>query len=535
MNQPRLVGGRYQLLQQLGRGGMGIVWRAQDTAIGREVAIKQVLIPPNLAPGDQMALGRRMLHEARSAAQIRHPAVVAVHDVVEDGGTPWIVMELVRGRSLDQVVKQGGPMTTEWAASIGLFVLSALATAHAMGMLHRDVKPGNVLLADDGRILLSDFGIATQAGQGQSAPMGTAGFTAPESLTQDGPPPGPAADLFSLGATLYTAVEGVPPFQRPTSMATLGAVMTEPFRPPHRAGALGQLLAGMLAKHPAQRPDTATVRQVLQQVTGQTAATVRSGRPAAWMVPKVPALASAAAVVVAFVVAVALILTTSSPATSVTRQPVSAPSEAPTTADPAPSESATPSESTTPSGTPIPLATSAAPAPGKFTKVPRPCQLLSRQQATELIGGPFITSSLDQSSRCTWGPSTNTIPDNQDLSLYLTLYLYPQQGDGYETTLAAEHIAGAKAAAEAEAGRGGTAKRQGEVFEISGAGDEAIAWEIQQTGSGNRREVEVRVRFRTSNMVGDFRFNRGVAKDPKLRDRAAQAAKYLVASLNAKA
>ncbi|MEU0572676.1 serine/threonine-protein kinase, partial [Nonomuraea sp. NPDC005983] len=332
MNQPRLIGGRYRLVEQLGRGGMGIVWRAQDTAIGREVAVKQVLLPPNLSPADQHALRRRTLHEARSAARIRHPAVVAVHDVVEDGGEPWIVMELVRGRSLDQVIKSGGPMSPAWAASIGLFVLSALATAHAQGLLHRDVKPGNVLLSDDGRILLSDFGIAAPAGtaqRGATAPVGTAGFTAPECLT-DGALPGPPSDLFSLGATVYTAVEGVQPFQRNTAIATLGAVLTEPPRPPQRAGTLAPLLLGLLAKDPGSRPDLRTLRRALEQVAGRPVPTVRVPAPA-WVVPRVAAFASAAGVVVAFVLAVTLILVTSSSA-----EPSSPAPAAATTARPAP-------------------------------------------------------------------------------------------------------------------------------------------------------------------------------------------------------
>ncbi|TDB93670.1 serine/threonine protein kinase, partial [Nonomuraea longispora] len=298
MNQPRLVGGRYRLLAQIGRGGMGVVWRAHDTVIGREVAIKQVHLPANLPPDQHARLRERTLHEARVAVQVRHPAVVTVHDVVVDGSEPWIVMELVRGRSLDEVVKTGGPVAPEWAASIGLFVLSALAAAHTRGLLHRDVKPGNVLLADDGRILLSDFGIAAgTGGQPGGAPMGTPGFTAPEALTEEpGHVAGPAADLWSLGATIYTAVEGVPPFARPTAMATHGAVMTEQPRPPQRAGALAPVLMRLLDKEPSRRQDAVTLRAALQPLTGGTAATMPAGtQPTSWMVPKLPVYGSAAA------------------------------------------------------------------------------------------------------------------------------------------------------------------------------------------------------------------------------------------------
>ncbi|MEU8246190.1 protein kinase [Nonomuraea sp. NPDC048916] len=546
MNQPRLVGGRYELLDQLGRGGMGIVWRARDVTIGREVAVKQVLLPPGLSPADQAALRRRLLHEARTAAGIRHPAVVAVHDVVEDDGEPWIVMELVRGRSLDQVVKTGGPMSPAWGASIGLFVLSALASAHARGVLHRDVKPGNVLLADDGRILLSDFGIAAPAGTPQrgAAPVGTAGFAAPECLT-DGVVPGPPSDLFSLGATIYTAVEGVQPFQRNTAMATLGAVMTEPPVPPRRAGALAPLLMALLAKDPAHRPDARTVRRLLEKATGAPAATV-SSPPAAWVVPRVAAFGSAAAVVVAFVVAVTLILTTSSSATRAEPTPAAAePTANPRTGDPAAAPTGDPGGD--PTGDPTTDPTEAAPTgsaapsaspattspPGKFSKIPRPCLLLTRQQATKLVG-PYVTSSLDPSFRCTWG-TTGLPAKGKELALYLTLWLYPRQGDGYESTLAQEHVAGVRKAAEDKAGRGGSGEKQGEVFEISGAGDEAIAYEVSKTRFGSGKQFEVHVMFRTGNMVGEFRFTRDVAEDPALRDKAAQAAKWLAANLDGKA
>lgn len=527
MNQPRLVGGRYQLLDPLGRGGMGIVWRAQDTTIGREVAIKEIRFPPSLSPADQAALRDRTLHEARTAAGIRHPAVVAIHDVIDDFGEPWIVMELVRGRSLDQVVKTGGPLSPEWAASIGLFVASALATAHTGGLLHRDVKPGNVLLADDGRILLSDFGIATRAGGPQhGAPVGTPGFTAPECLTETREQlAGPASDLWSLGATIYTAVEGVPPFQRNTAMAMHGAVLTEEPRPPQRAGALGPILMALLSKNPAQRPDVAGLRRTLQQVTGATGPTQRT--PATtWVVSKLAAYGSAAAAVVAFVAAVTLILVTSSaPATPVA---VTSPSAAPTSA-PAPSSSE--SAGAEPSAS---VAPSVSHTPGKFTALPRLCQLLTRQQATQLIGR-FLTSAVHDDTECIWGNADNTAPDSQQMAIYSHFWLYQPQGDGYETQLAHEHIEGARKKAEETAGRGGSGSKQGEVFEIPGAGDEAIAWELSKTRYGGKREFEVNVVFRTGNIVGEFRFNREVANDPRLRDKAAQAAKWLAENLNRRA
>ncbi|MFI6595608.1 serine/threonine-protein kinase [Nonomuraea sp. NPDC050536] len=525
MNQPRLVGGRYQLIQQIGRGGMGIVWQARDTSIGRDVAIKQVMPPQGMAAADAAALRARTLHEARTAAQIRHPAVVGVHDVVDEGGEPWIVMELVRGRSLDQVIKAGGPMSPQWAASVGLFVLSALASAHARGLLHRDVKPGNVLMADDGRILLSDFGIAAPSGaavQPGTVPVGTPGYTPPECLTEP-MRPGPYSDLFSLGATIYYAVEGAPPFQRPNAMATLGAVMTEPPRPPQRAGALAPILQGLLAKDPAHRPDTATLRQALTKLTGRPG--VRT--PAAdWVVPKAAAYGSAAAVVVAFVAAMTLILTMGS--SSATPKPTPTPVAAPKkTQSAAPSQAPT---STTPTPS-VSTSTSSAPAePGKFSKMPRPCSLLTKPQATQLIG-PYLTSSLDPSFICGWG---NTASGNKEMAFWVELWLYPPQGDGYETTLAQDHMTGRKKEDQDQAGRGGTGGRHGEVFEVPGAGDEAFGQEVEETGAGGKTYV-VNVTFRTSNMVGELRFTKKLANDPKLRDKAAQAAKFLVQGLAGKA
>ncbi|NBE93286.1 serine/threonine-protein kinase [Nonomuraea sp. K271] len=529
MNQPRLVGGRYRLLAQIGRGGMGVVWRAHDTVIGREVAIKQVHLPANLPPDQHARLRERTLHEARVAVQVRHPAVVAVHDVVVDGSEPWIVMELVRGRSLDEVVKTGGPVAPEWAASIGLFVLSALAAAHTRGLLHRDVKPGNVLLADDGRILLSDFGIAAgTGGQPGGAPMGTPGFTAPEALTEEpGHVAGPAADLWSLGATIYTAVEGVPPFARPTAMATHGAVMTEQPRPPQRAGALAPVLMRLLDKEPSRRQDTVTLRAALQPITGGTAATMPAGtQPTSWMVPKLPVYGSAAAVLVVFVTAVALILTSAPPAappaTPTTLAGTDAP--APTTTAQGPATAAP-----SPSGTPVPTATPVARTPGKFTAIPRPCQLLTRHQATEVVGR-YLTSSREHSVECAWSRSR----DDKSLALHVRFYLYPQQGDGYETKLAEEHVQGARAKAESEAGRGGSGAEQGEVFEIPDAGDTAVGWEKRETTFSSKK-FSVHSVFSTSNIVGEVRFTRNVEKEPGLRDKAEKAVAYLVKNLDAKA
>ncbi|MBB5630823.1 serine/threonine-protein kinase [Sphaerisporangium krabiense] len=260
-----LLAGRYRLIAPIGQGGMGTVWRAADELLRQEVAIKEVLLPPELGAEHRAELRERTLREARAAASLRsHPSIVTVHDVVLEGGQPWIVMELVRGRSLDKIVREGGPLPPARVAAIGLAVLDALGAAHAAGILHRDVKPGNVLITDDGRVLLTDFGIATIAGDPALTQAGllsgSPGYTAPERLR--GEPDGPPSDLWSLGATLYAAVEGVRAFQRDNAAAVMAAVMMHEPRPPLLAGPLAPVLAATLEKDPARRcpPDWVAAR-----------------------------------------------------------------------------------------------------------------------------------------------------------------------------------------------------------------------------------------------------------------------------------
>ncbi|MGR6913213.1 serine/threonine-protein kinase [[Actinomadura] parvosata] len=257
------LAGRYRLLAQLGQGGMGTVWRAMDELLRQEVAIKEVRLPPNLDESARSELVDRTLREARAAAALRdHPSIVTVHDVVLDDGRPWIVMELVRGRSLDRVVRDDGPLPPARVAGIGLRMIEALSAAHTSGILHRDVKPANVMLTDDGRVLLTDFGIATIAGDVALTQTGllsgSPGYIAPERLR--GEPDGPPADLWSLGATLYLAVEGAPPFSRHNEAAVLAAVLMQEPAPFRLAGPLGPALAAILEKDPARRcsPEQAT-------------------------------------------------------------------------------------------------------------------------------------------------------------------------------------------------------------------------------------------------------------------------------------
>ncbi|GAB1817452.1 hypothetical protein HerbRD11066_06160 [Herbidospora sp. RD11066] len=242
------------MIEPIGRGGMGIVWRAHDELLDRAVAVKEVRY--DSAMGDELPeLNRRTMREARAAGRLTHPNVVVVHDVIEEDGRPWIIMQLVESRSLGQVIRQDGPLTPKRATEIGLQILDALRAAHAQGVLHRDVKPENVLLADDGRVVLTDFGIArveTDSTMTRTGLVGTPAFIAPERLR--GGPAQRESDLWSLGATLYAAVEGRPPHDKGMAMATMHAVLTEPPDPPKNAGAMRNVLERLLEKDPATRP-----------------------------------------------------------------------------------------------------------------------------------------------------------------------------------------------------------------------------------------------------------------------------------------
>jgi len=265
----RLVGGRYLLGAELGRGGMGVVWLATDQVLQREVALKEITYPLHLTDDERAVLRERTLREARAAARLDDPHVVTVHDVVEEDGRPWLVMEHVRSRSLQQVLEDDGPLSPAAVAQIGLDVLSAITVAHAAGIVHRDVKPGNVLVDDvDGHACLTDFGIATSTDDSSltahGAVLGSPSYMAPERAR--GEQSTPAIDLWSLGATLYTAVEGRTPFDRGAPLATLLAVVDEEPAPMRAAGPLGPVLDGLLTKDPDARMTAAQARRELEQV-----------------------------------------------------------------------------------------------------------------------------------------------------------------------------------------------------------------------------------------------------------------------------
>ncbi|MGW5039414.1 protein kinase domain-containing protein [Streptomyces parvulus] len=265
--QGRLVAGRYRLGDTIGSGGMGRVWRAHDEVLNRTVAIKELTAALYVSESDQAILLARTRGEARAAARINHSAVVTVHDVLEHDGRPWIVMELVEGRSLADAVKEEERVDPREAARIGLWVLRALRAAHTAGVLHRDVKPGNVLLADDGRVLLTDFGIAQIEGDSTitrtGEVVGSVDYLAPERVR--GHDPGPASDLWALGATLYTAVEGRSPFRRTSPLTTMQAVVEEEAGEPRYAGPLAPVISAFLRKDPEARPDATEAEHLLAQ------------------------------------------------------------------------------------------------------------------------------------------------------------------------------------------------------------------------------------------------------------------------------
>jgi eukaryotic-like serine/threonine-protein kinase len=258
----RLIAGRYRLAGQIGRGAMGIVWRGRDELLARDVAVKEIEVTAHAYADVVYA---RTLREARTAARLSHPSVVTVYDVVEQDRSLWIVMELVRARSLDRVVIEDGPLPPLQAAELGVCLVGALSSAHSSGVLHRDVKPSNVLVTGDGKAVLTDFGIATFAedpGVTQAGMVvGTPGFTAPERVR--GEPATPASDLWSLGATMYAAVEGRGPFERAggSTIISAGVAAEDAPRSPS-AGPLGPVIDALLSRDPAARPDALTAARM---------------------------------------------------------------------------------------------------------------------------------------------------------------------------------------------------------------------------------------------------------------------------------
>jgi hypothetical protein len=279
----RVIGDRYRLLSPLGEGGMGTVWRARDEVLHRDVAVKEVRAPAGLAASDVERMYARLEREAWAAARVASRNVVTVYDVATQDGRPWIVMELVKGVSFAELLDAEGPVTPQRAAQIGAEVLAALRAAHAVGVLHRDVKPANVLLSNDGRVVLTDFGIAMVEGSSAltmtGEVIGSPEFLAPERAL--GRRPGPESDLWSLGVLLYAAVEGNSPFRQDTPLSTLRAIVDEELPPTHRAGPLRPVIEGLLRKEPAERMSAETAERELRIVAagGTPRGATASGLP----------------------------------------------------------------------------------------------------------------------------------------------------------------------------------------------------------------------------------------------------------------
>ncbi|WP_188192904.1 serine/threonine-protein kinase [Nonomuraea sp. SYSU D8015] len=471
-----LLAGRYRLIERLGQGGAGTVWRAIDEVLDRQVAVKQVRVPERLAPHERAEFTDRAIHEARSAGRLRDPAIVLVHDVVLEGHQPWIIMDLVTGRSLDKLIKERGPLPPELVARVGLRVLSALEVAHAHGMLHQDVKPANILLDSDGSAMLTDFGIAAPMG-GQGDRFGSAGspgYMAPERLNEQ--PSTPASDLWSLGASLYTAVEGRAPFERELPAAVAAAVLLHEPPFPTRAGHhLGGLLMAMLAKDPAARPTAPQIRQALSALTTGVPAAASGGRRRRW-------LWSAA------VAGVVMLGAGGWYATAALGQPET----------------------------------------GRFAQAPDPCKLLSDAQAAQLMkGSPQRKPS--RPGECQW-----TSDDSGGRRLTVRAWVERPAGDLGGPQVAQRRFASEKSTRAAGKGKEGRTVRGG-VSDVPGVGESAIiqnsfTFDLGSTEEGRSDSI---VLLLTSNLLGEVVWHRDdvPTSNPAEKDTAIAAARLVSAAL----
>jgi serine/threonine protein kinase len=486
----RLIAGRYQLVAPLGAGGAGTVWRARDELLHREVAVKEVRLPPG---DDRQRALVDTLREARAAAALSHPSIITVHDVLSEDGQPWIIMDLLAGKSLGDLVKERGPLPPGHVATIGLRVLDALAAAHARGILHRDVKPGNVMITQNGEVVLTDFGIAAHTGDMPGARTaaaaahlgdvaGSPGYIAPEHLR--GEPAGPMADLWSLGATLYTASAGRPPFHRDSQLAIVAAVLTQFPPPPVNAGPFGGLLLAMLDKNPAARPHPQAVRAHLAPVA--VPLPVRAREPAPATVPvrarrsRGPLVLGGLAVCAAAVVTAVVLITSGGDeqglAASATTLPMTGP--ATTSPSPAPSRSGTPSVSASPSAT--------AQGDGRFGVSPVACELLTEQQADQVL--PNSRSRQPRTydeSECYWSVGLGGLLETTSINLKVQYTREVQAARRSFTAAMRSHDA------ETSADASTTISRTRKVS----AGDEAYAQDMGTSSFGTTSTTTVWMRI----------------------------------------
>ncbi|MDX3102037.1 serine/threonine-protein kinase [Nonomuraea angiospora] len=389
------VAGRYRVLTALGQGGMGTIWLAHDELLDRQVAIKELRIPESLPASEREEAVQRSMREAMAAAQLRHPNIITIHDVLVHNGMSWIVMELLTGRDLKDAVAAEGPWAPQRVATLGLQMLDALSTAHAHGIQHRDVKPANVFLTDDGRVVLTDFGIARLEDQATITEsgllLGSPGYIAPERLR--GERGGPASDLWSLAATLYSAVEGMAPYAGTSPMAVLRDALTLPPRAPTRAGSLGPVLIHMMAREPHQRPDARTAAHLLQRVAQGQDVTAPPTAPRRWR-RHGPILAVAGAAAVAAVVVTVALLPTSVPAPT---RPTSN----------AGAQAATSVPGRTPTAPATPIAGTSEPV-ARFTVPVNPCALMTPTQVRLLVPKAAAEGRRDGEG-CDWTARGNGV------------------------------------------------------------------------------------------------------------------------------
>lgn len=410
-----LLAGRYKLISCIGQGGMGTVWHAVDELLRQEVAIKEVRLPPELDDAHRVELRERTLREARAAARLRsHPSIVTVHDVVLEGGQPWIIMELIRGRSLHQITHMEGPLPPQRVAAIGLAVLDALTAAHSVGILHRDVKPGNVLITEEGRVLLTDFGIATVAGDSALTATGlltgSPGYMAPERLRGEGD--GPLADLWSLGATLYMAVEGTSAFPRANQAAVMAAVLMHEPRPMRLAGPLAPVLAAILEKDPARRCPPDQAEAYLHAIAeGGTVAAAR-GTSTGPTIPSQPDADQRTARRKRPVVMGAILATTLVAATGFVLWRNGTILSSGST--PQVTTSATPPS--TDRNSPTASAPTKVTSTGLLASNPEACTLLTNAQARALLGGP-VKEQFQTKDVCLWNGPNATFLQIQKIQL----------------------------------------------------------------------------------------------------------------------